>query len=212
MAAIAAASSNSKRRRGRYERAAAAGAGAGAAEAGCTRSRPGRALASSSAESRSLHKPGGSSASLSGEECSTPPALRLPDDLVHRILAPLSLATVLTACQVCRHWRAAARSLREAVQLVLWGKRLKHGRGVVVQNTDKALDAFLKAGARGSAPGMVDAGVLLWEKVGFHSYARLPRRLRSHSPDYWPGNRRLGLRDFVLWALGPVHRASLQDT
>lgn len=47
--------------------------------------------------------------------------------------------------------------------LVRWGKRFKHGRGGVRPNLNKALESFLKGASRGSAPAMVDAGLIYWE-------------------------------------------------
>lgn len=47
--------------------------------------------------------------------------------------------------------------------LVRWGKRFKHGRGGIRPNLNKALESFLKGAARGSAPAMVDAGLIYWE-------------------------------------------------
>lgn len=47
--------------------------------------------------------------------------------------------------------------------LLQWGKRIKHGRGGVRPNIEKALDSFMKAVARGSTLAMVDEGLIYWE-------------------------------------------------
>lgn len=52
--------------------------------------------------------------------------------------------------------------------MLMWGKRFKHGKRGVRQNTDKALDMFTKAAARGSALAMVDAGLIYWERGEKH--------------------------------------------
>ncbi|XP_077229284.1 F-box family protein isoform X2 [Tasmannia lanceolata] len=98
---------------------------------------------------------------------STPPLnpnfSSLPFDILSRIAAPFTVPTLLAASAVCRSWREALRPLREAMVLLRWGKRFKHGRGGVRPNLDKALDSFLKGAARGSTASMVDAGLLYWE-------------------------------------------------
>lgn len=48
--------------------------------------------------------------------------------------------------------------------MLMWGKRFKHGKRGVCRNTEKALDMFTKAAARGSALAMVDAGLIYWER------------------------------------------------
>ena len=48
-----------------------------------------------------------------------------------------------------------------------WSKKFKHGHGVA-KNLDKALQSFTKGVVRGCAAAMVDAGLLLWEMVGFY--------------------------------------------
>lgn len=56
-----------------------------------------------------------------------------------------------------------------------WGKRFKHGRGVK-QNTEKALESFLKGAARGSTLAMVDAGLVYWEMGKKEEAIQLYRR------------------------------------
>jgi TPR repeat protein len=48
--------------------------------------------------------------------------------------------------------------------MLMWGKRLKHGKRGVRKNTEKALEMFTKAASKGSALAMVDAGLIHWEK------------------------------------------------
>ncbi|GKV14567.1 hypothetical protein SLEP1_g25421 [Rubroshorea leprosula] len=99
------------------------------------------------------------SSSIDGRDFST-----LPYDVLTRIAATFTLPTLRAASLVCKSWSEALRPLREAMLLVLWGKRFKHGRPGVQLNLEKALDCFLKGAARGSTLAMVDAGLLYWEK------------------------------------------------
>ncbi|KAG9446475.1 hypothetical protein H6P81_012603 [Aristolochia fimbriata] len=87
----------------------------------------------------------------------------LPTDILLKIAASFTVPNLWAASMVCRPWREALRPLREAMVLLQWGKRFKHGRGGVRPNLDKALDSFLKGAARGSTAAMVDAGLLYWE-------------------------------------------------
>lgn len=87
----------------------------------------------------------------------------LPFDLLVRIAAAFNVPNLWAASMVCSSWKEALRPLREAMLLVRWGKRFKHGRGGVRPNIEKALESFLKGAARGSAPAMVDAGLIYWE-------------------------------------------------
>lgn len=87
----------------------------------------------------------------------------LPYDVLTRIAASFTLPNLWAASMVCSSWREALRPLREAMVLVRWGKRFKHGFGGIRSNPHKALESFLKAAARGSAAAMVDAGLLYWE-------------------------------------------------
>lgn len=77
--------------------------------------------------------------------------------------------------RVCRAWRDALKPLREAMLFLRWGKRFKHGRGVK-QNTEKALESFLKGAARGSTLAMVDAGLVYWEMGKKEDAIQLYRR------------------------------------
>lgn len=88
----------------------------------------------------------------------------LPYDVMVRIAASFDHPNLRTASLVCRAWCEALRPLREAMVLLRWGKRFKHGRRGVRPNADKALDSFMKAAARGSALAMVDAGLIYWER------------------------------------------------
>ncbi|OMO78325.1 hypothetical protein CCACVL1_14487 [Corchorus capsularis] len=88
----------------------------------------------------------------------------LPFDILMKIAAPFNFPSLLAASLVCRSWRDALRPLREAMLLLRYGKRFKHGRGGVRRNLEKALDSFLKAAARGSTLAMVDAGLIYWER------------------------------------------------
>ncbi|KAI3720338.1 hypothetical protein L6452_21254 [Arctium lappa] len=87
----------------------------------------------------------------------------LPNDVLTRIAANFSLPDLQTASLVCRSWSDGLRPLREAMLFVWWGKRLKHSRGGVKRDVDKALDSFLKGVARGSTLAMVDAGLIYWD-------------------------------------------------
>ncbi|KAK4263139.1 hypothetical protein QN277_028600 [Acacia crassicarpa] len=88
----------------------------------------------------------------------------LPYDILVKIAASFNFPNVQAASLVCRSWSEAVRPLREAILLLKWGKRFKHGRGGVSPNTEKALDSFLKAVALGSTLAMVDAGLIYWER------------------------------------------------
>ncbi|KAH1064132.1 hypothetical protein J1N35_029119 [Gossypium stocksii] len=88
----------------------------------------------------------------------------LPFDILTKIVASFNFPNLLAASLVCRSWRDALRPLREAMMLLRYGKRFKHGRGGVRRNLDKALDSFLKGAARGSTLAMVDAGLIYWER------------------------------------------------
>lgn len=87
----------------------------------------------------------------------------LPNDVLTRIAANFSLPDLQTTSLVCKSWRDGLRPLREAMLFLWWGKRLKHGRGGVKRDVEKALDSFLKGVARGSTLAMVDAGLIYWE-------------------------------------------------
>lgn len=87
----------------------------------------------------------------------------LPFDVLNKIAASFTLPQLRVASLVCKSWNDALRPLREAMVLLRWGKRFKHGRGGVRKNSDKALDSFLKGAARGSTLAMVDAGLMYWE-------------------------------------------------
>ncbi|KDP26648.1 hypothetical protein JCGZ_17806 [Jatropha curcas] len=87
----------------------------------------------------------------------------LPFDILTKIAASFTLPNLQAVSLVCRSWRDALRPLREAMVLLRWGKRFKHGRGGVRPNLEKALDSFLKGAARGSTLAMVDAGLVYWE-------------------------------------------------
>ncbi|MBA0624638.1 hypothetical protein Godav_009955 [Gossypium davidsonii] len=88
----------------------------------------------------------------------------LPFDILTKIAASFNFPNLLAASLVCRSWRDALRPLREAMMLLRYGKRFKHGRGGFRRNLDKALDSFLKGAARGSTLAMVDAGLIYWER------------------------------------------------
>lgn len=87
----------------------------------------------------------------------------LPFDVLARVAAPFDVPNLWAASMVCRAWREALRPLREAMVLLRWGKRFRHGHGGVRPNPQRALEYFLKGAALGSAPAMVDAGVTYWE-------------------------------------------------
>lgn len=109
--------------------------------------------------SSKLHSSSSSSSSSSdGRDFSA-----LPYDVVAKIAASFGVANLRAASLVCRSWCEALRPLREAMVLLWWGKRFKHGRGGVRVNLDKALKSFLKGASRGSTLAMVDAGLLYWE-------------------------------------------------
>ncbi|KAK8490117.1 hypothetical protein V6N13_121301 [Hibiscus sabdariffa] len=88
----------------------------------------------------------------------------LPFDILMKIAASFNFPNLLAASLVCRSWRDGLRPLREAMVLLRYGKRFKHGRGGVRRNLDKALDSFLKGAACGSTLAMVDAGLIYWER------------------------------------------------
>ncbi|XP_061372757.1 F-box protein At1g70590 [Gastrolobium bilobum] len=88
----------------------------------------------------------------------------LPYDVLTKIAASFDQPNLRAASLVCRSWGEALRPLREAMLLLTWGKRFKHGRRGVRPNAEKALESFLKAAARGSALAMVDAGLIYWER------------------------------------------------
>ncbi|XVF02528.1 hypothetical protein REPUB_Repub04eG0183000 [Reevesia pubescens] len=92
------------------------------------------------------------------------PFSALPFDILNKIAAPFNFPNLLAASLVCRSWRDALQPLREAMMLLRYGKRFKHGRGGVRRNLEKALDSFLKGAARGSTLAMVDAGLIYWER------------------------------------------------
>ncbi|KAF8016486.1 hypothetical protein BT93_H1875 [Corymbia citriodora subsp. variegata] len=87
----------------------------------------------------------------------------LPYDVLARIAASFTQSNLRAASLVCRSWNEALRPLREAMLLLYWGKRFKHGRGGARANSEKALESFLKGAARGSTLAMVDAGLMYWE-------------------------------------------------
>ncbi|KAL1317125.1 hypothetical protein HN51_069220 [Arachis hypogaea] len=88
----------------------------------------------------------------------------LPYDVMAKIAASFDDPTLKAASVVCRSWWEALRPLREAMMLLRWGKKFKHGSPRVKQNAEKALESFEKAAARGSALAMVDAGLMYWER------------------------------------------------
>ncbi|XP_021293535.1 F-box protein At1g70590 [Herrania umbratica] len=88
----------------------------------------------------------------------------LPFDMLTKIASPFNFPNLLAASLVCKSWRDALRPLREAMVLLRYGKRFKHGRGGFRRNLEKALDSFLKGAARGSTLAMVDAGLIYWER------------------------------------------------
>ncbi|KAK2374317.1 hypothetical protein P8452_47011 [Trifolium repens] len=105
--------------------------------------------------------------------CSRPPPSKppqqtdfssLPYDVLIKIAASFDQPNLQSASLVCRSWSEALRPLREAMMMLMWGKRFKHGKRGVRQNIEKALDMFTKAAARGSALAMVDAGLIYWER------------------------------------------------
>ncbi|XP_057949209.1 F-box protein At1g70590 [Malania oleifera] len=108
--------------------------------------------------SRSSSSSSSSSHSLDGRDFSA-----LPYDVLVKIAASFTLPNLQAASLVCRAWRDALQPLREAMLLLRWGKRFKHGRDGVRANLNKALDSFLKGAARGSTLAMVDAGLVYWE-------------------------------------------------
>ncbi|XP_017696301.1 F-box protein At1g70590 isoform X2 [Phoenix dactylifera] len=87
----------------------------------------------------------------------------LPFDVLARVAAPFDVPNLWAASMVCRAWRESLRPLREAMILLRWGKRFRHGHGGVRPNPQRALEYFLKGAALGSAPAMVDAGVMYGE-------------------------------------------------
>lgn len=87
----------------------------------------------------------------------------LPFDLLTKIAAGFSHRNLTAASLVCKAWNDALRPLKEAMLLLRWGKRFKHGGAGVRPNLEKALDSFLKGAARGSTLAMVDAGLVYWE-------------------------------------------------
>ncbi|XP_027361431.1 F-box protein At1g70590 [Abrus precatorius] len=88
----------------------------------------------------------------------------LPYDVLVKIAASFDHPNLRAASLVCRSWSEALQPLREAMVLLRWGKRFKHGRRGFRPNADKALDSFMKAAGRGSALAMVDAGLIYWER------------------------------------------------
>lgn len=86
----------------------------------------------------------------------------LPYDVLTRIAAAIPPPTLQAASLVCKSWSDALRPLREAMVLILRGKRFKRGRGVE-RSLEKALDCYLKGAARGSTLAMVFAGLLYLE-------------------------------------------------
>lgn len=85
-------------------------------------------------------------------------------DILLRIASPFDIPDLWAMSSVCRQWRAALLPLREAMVLVRWGKRFKHGDGGRIKpSPEKALESFLKGAARGSPAAMVDAGLMCWE-------------------------------------------------
>ncbi|URE37812.1 SEL1 [Musa troglodytarum] len=89
----------------------------------------------------------------------------LPFDVLARLAAPFDMPTLWAASTVCQSWREALRPLREAMVLLRLGKGYKRGRGPGIgrPNPHRALEYFLKGVDRGSAPAMVDAGLMYWE-------------------------------------------------
>ncbi|KAL6547373.1 hypothetical protein OROMI_023094 [Orobanche minor] len=118
-----------------------------------TRSSKTRFPCANSTEKHQLYSSSSSSSAFSA----------LPYDVLTRIAASFTLPNLRAASLVCRAWRDALRPLREAMILLISGKRFKHGCGGVKANPDKALNSFLKGAARGSTLAMVDAGLIYWE-------------------------------------------------
>ncbi|KAL9226356.1 hypothetical protein vseg_002179 [Gypsophila vaccaria] len=100
----------------------------------------------------------------------------LPDDIISRVAAAFSHRDLNAASLVCKSWYAALRPLREAMLLLRWGKRFKHGRAGVRPDRAKALESFLKGAARGSSLAMVDAGLIYWEMGRREECLRFYRR------------------------------------
>ncbi|KAK7307241.1 hypothetical protein VNO77_40127 [Canavalia gladiata] len=119
----------------------------------------------------------------STRRCSRPPPAEsgagggdfsaIPYDVLAKIAASFDQPSLRAASLVCRSWWEALRSLREAMALLRWGKRFKHGRRGVRPNAEKALESFMKAAARGSALAMVDAGLIYWERGEKHKAMEL---------------------------------------
>ncbi|PKA57790.1 F-box protein [Apostasia shenzhenica] len=99
----------------------------------------------------------------------------LPFDVLARLAAAFDIPDLWAASTVCRSWREALRPLREAMVLLRWGKRFKHGCGVR-RDPSRAMESFLKGAERGCAAAMVDAGLMYWEmgrkEEGKDFYAR----------------------------------------
>ncbi|KAI6694890.1 hypothetical protein NL676_022600 [Syzygium grande] len=103
----------------------------------------------------------------------------LPYDVLARIAASFSQPHLRAASLACRSWNEALRPLREAMLLLHWGKRFKHGRGGARANPEKALESFLKGAARGSTLAMVDAGLMYWEMGKKEAAVELYRKAAS---------------------------------
>ncbi|KAL6193256.1 hypothetical protein ACLB2K_034340 [Fragaria x ananassa] len=88
----------------------------------------------------------------------------LPPELITRIGFCLGYHSLETASLVCKSWCEALRPAREALRYLTKGKQFKHGAGGFTASVDNALKMFLKAAERGSTKGMVDAGLIYWER------------------------------------------------
>ncbi|XP_050373619.1 F-box protein At1g70590 [Argentina anserina] len=88
----------------------------------------------------------------------------LPPEIVTKIGSSLSYQSLKAASLVCKPWCEALRPAREAMKYLNWGKQFKHGRGGFTADAGNALKMFLKAAELGSTKGMVDAGLVFWEK------------------------------------------------
>ncbi|XP_022776147.1 F-box protein At1g70590 [Durio zibethinus] len=104
------------------------------------------------------------SSKLASSPMDGPDFSALPFDILTKIAASFNFPNLLATSLVCRSWRDGLRPLREAMLLLRYGKRYKHGRGGVRRNLEKALDSFLKGAARGCSLAMVDAGLIYWER------------------------------------------------
>ncbi|KAK6160231.1 hypothetical protein DH2020_003612 [Rehmannia glutinosa] len=99
----------------------------------------------------------------SSPSSSSPDFSALPYDVLGEDCGVIHAAELAGSFTRVQSVEDALKPLREAMVLLMWGKRFKHGRGGVQANLSKALDSFLKGAARGSTLSMVDAGLIYWE-------------------------------------------------